>query len=97
MADVNTTLAALERGRANCARLLLLVQEMGLNPSQAQVDLVVSTAADSRLTPRCNYALDGESYSWQGYQESLLTQVDRLTDLIHKLQGPWEVRSVGRG
>ena len=95
VADVNTTLAALERARENAARILLLVQEQIANPSQAAVDAIVAQAKDSNLVAKPTYGLDGESYNWESYQESLLRQIDRLTDLINRLSGPWEIRSRG--
>lgn len=96
MADVNTTLAALERGRENCARLYLLVQEVMASRDQATIDSIVAAATSNNLTPKPSSSLDGQSYQWQQYSESLLAQIDRLTDLIAKLSGPYEIRSVGR-
>lgn len=93
MPDVNTTLAALERARENAARQLLLVQEVQANPSQAKIDAIVAAVTDANVTPKPTYSLDGESYNWESYAESLLRQIDKLTDLINKLSAPWEIRS----
>ncbi len=94
--DLAATLAAASRGRANCSRLYLMVQEVLASSSQAAIDLIVSTAADSNLVPKPTSSLDGQSYQWDAYSVSLLNQIDRLTDLINKLSAPWEIRAVGR-
>lgn len=91
-----TTLAALERARENCGRLFLLVQEIQLNPSAANIDAIVAQAQDAQLTPKPTTSVDGESYDWAGYQAGLLEQMDRLTDLINRISGPWEIRTRAR-
>lgn len=94
--SIATTLAALERARENCARLVLLVQEAMASPDQATIDSIVATATSNNLVPKPTYSLDGESYNWESYMESLLRQMDKMTDLINKLSAPWEIRSRGR-
>ena len=90
-----TDVAALVRARSNCIRLILLVQEQVANPTQANVDAIVRAATNDVLVPKPDYGLDGESYQWAGYAESLQRQVEQLTKLINMLSAPWEVRSYG--
>ncbi len=94
MANIQTTLAALERSRENCARLLLMCQEVILNPTGAAIDALVAAATTAgAMTPKPSYSVDGESYQWEAYQMSLISQMDKLTDLIAKMSGPYEIRS----
>jgi hypothetical protein len=88
--------AALQRAQDNCCRLLLLVQEVIATPTQSNIDAVVAAGEGTgSLVPQPSYGLDGETYDWPGYQESLLRQIDRLQSLIIKLGGTFLQRSQG--
>lgn len=86
----------LQRGLDNCTRLYLMVQEVMASPTQSAIDAVVEAAADATLVPKPRYDLDGESYDWPAYAESLLKQADDLQKLIVKLGGNFVRRSLGR-
>ena len=78
----------------NYLRLTLLVQEVISNPTQANIDAVVTAdTTSSRLKFRLDHSLDGESYNWTGYQEFLGRQIEQYRKLEISLGGPWEVRT----
>jgi hypothetical protein len=78
----------------NYLRLQLLVTEVIANPTQANVDAVVTAdGTGSRLKFRLDHSLDGESYNWTGYQEFLARQIEHYRKLETQLAGPYEVRT----
>lgn len=87
------TVTALRRGRENCMRLYLLVQEQIATPTQSNVDAIVAAATSNTLTPKPSYGIDGLSVQWESYAESLLRQIDQIDKLIIRAGGPFEVRS----
>lgn len=94
--DNTVTVSALERAKQNCARLILQVQEVIANPTQANIDAIVAAAdGTGLLVPKPSYSLDGESYDWPGYVDRLLETMDKLQALIVKLAGNFIVRSRG--
>ena len=85
---------AIDRDLDNCLRLRILVQEVIANPTQANIDAVITAASTtSTLVTLPDQSLDGESYSWTGYAESLLRQIEQLRKLQTLFAGPFEVRS----
>lgn len=40
-----------------------------------------------------NYSIDGRSFSWIEAKKYYADQVERLTDLMQKLQGPYTIKS----
>jgi hypothetical protein len=46
---------------------------------------------------RMTYSEGTQTYGWNEYRAALLAQVERLTELIQKVAGPFDVRSVVRG
>lgn len=86
----------------NYSRILVMVTEIvagtavGQNPTQAQLDAVVSAASTSGvLAPRIDYSVDGESYQWTAYQEFIGRQIEQLHKVQVLLAGPFEERSTG--
>lgn len=47
-------------------------------------------------SPKPNYTVDGESYSWADYVDMLMRQLEALDKRIQAASGPWEVRTLGR-
>jgi len=43
-----------------------------------------------------DYSLDGESYQYSKAKRDLQDEIDRYTDLIQKVGGPWILKSRGR-
>ena len=89
--------ALLNRYKDNMYRILLLVEEQIANPSQANIDSIVAAAATAgTVVPKPQYSLDGESYSWPAYAESLHKRIGEVNDMIVKEQGPFQYMSFGR-
>ena len=85
---------AIDRDLDNCLRLRILVNEVIANPTQANVDAVISAASNtSKLKVRLTHSLDGESYDWTGFRKSLLEEIRQLHELQLLFKAPFEVRS----
>lgn len=41
-------------------------------------------------------SIDGESYDWNGWRDSIQKQIRELTETINLVSAPWVVRSRGR-
>lgn len=97
---MNTVLQNLQAAKQNVSQLLVLVTLAVQNPTQANIDAAVtainSGAYAGAMVPKPDYSLDGESYSWAAYQETLTRQMAALNDLIQKESLPWIVRSRAR-
>lgn len=46
--------------------------------------------------PKLQVSIDGESYDWPGWRDSILRQVETLNKLIQQTGGPFQVVSRGR-
>lgn len=86
--------ANISRAIDNVTRLILLTTEVIANPTQANIDAVVSAATSTnQLRVLADHALDGESYNWTAYVKSLTEQLEALRKAEQTLGGPFEVRS----
>lgn len=88
------------RAITNYTRILVMVTEIvaataaGQNPTQAQVDAVVSAAGTAGVMgPKPDASVDGESYQWGAYQEMIGRQLEQLMKVRAMLAGPFEIRS----
>ena len=87
----------IRRARDNYERILVAVTEVVAYPTQANIDTAIAAAGtDALVRFKLDYSVDGESYSWTAYQTFLVDQIDKLRLLEIKLDGPFEVRSIGR-
>ena len=85
---------AIDRDLDNCIRLRALVKEVIANPTQANIDAVITgSTATSQMKFRLTHSLDGESYGWTEYAKSLLDEIKMLRELQVAFAGPFEVRS----
>jgi hypothetical protein len=88
---------SLSRAFNNYARIYVLVTELISNPTQANIDTLLSTAEGAGLVrPKPTYSLDGESYNWESYQAQIIKIMADLRTMIIRLGGPFEVRSIVR-
>lgn len=84
----------ISRAIDNVTRLILLTTEVIANPTQENIDAVVSAATSTnQLRVLADHSLDGESYNWTAYVKSLTEQLEALRKAEQSLAGPWEVRS----
>lgn len=58
--------------------------------------LATEAAAQAAGTGKPTYSIDGETVNWDEWREATLRQIDEITSLIIRLQGPVLVRSRGR-
>ena len=85
---------AIDRDLDNCLRLRILLNEVIGNPTQANIDTVISAAATtSKMKQRLTHSLDGESYDWTGFRKSLLEEIKMLREMQTLFAGPYEIRS----
>lgn len=97
---MNTNLQKLQAAKSALIDLLILVGQTINAPTQANVDQLVTainagTNANSYV-PRPDYSLDGESYNWNAYKDSLIKNIDDLNTLIQRENMPFIVRSRAR-
>lgn len=66
----------------------------------ARSSLVATFAAEAAYQaangPKPSYSIDGESVSWDEWRAATLKQIDDLSDVIVRLDGPVLIRSRGR-
>jgi len=55
----------------------------------ARTNLIASLAADS-VNPKPNYSIGNRSVSWDSWRDHLLDEIEKLTDLIIRLN-PYEI------
>lgn len=60
------------------------------NLTTSRDNLAAALAAES-ANPRETYSVDGRSYSWNEYRQSLVTQIDELNALVIKATGAVEI------
>ena len=96
----NSNLARLQAAKSALIDLLILVTQTIANPTQANVDSLVTainnTANTNKYVLRPDYSLDGESYNWNAYKDSLLKNIDDINGLIQRESMPFIVRSRAR-
>lgn len=85
----------LQRTYDNYCRIWLMLTETVLtSPTQANVDALTAAAEGAGiLSPKPDYSLDGESYSWAAYQQALEQIMAGLRKQMVFAAGPFEVRS----
>lgn len=98
---INTN--ALQIAYDNYCRLLVIVTQQVVNPTQANIDAIgaayqtaVGTGSEVGLvTPKENYSLDGVSYDWVGLQSFIVDQLKVLKYMLIAEQGTFILRSRG--
>lgn len=94
---MNSVLQNLQAAKQNISQLLVLVTLAAANPTPANIDAAVTAISSGtfagNLVLKPDTSVDGESYQWAAYQESLTRQLASINDLIQKESSPWIVRS----
>lgn len=80
----------------NCQRLIVMVQVHLSNPTPANLDSLVSAIQNSTSTdiprPQPDVNVDGESYNWSAYLQTLTSMIEKWIELRQILGGPFEIR-----
>jgi len=88
--------AAIGRVIDNLCRIMVMVTEQIANPTQANIDAIVAAASAANIvTPRLDYSVDGESYNWSSYLQTLGSLLEQLRKVEALLSSPFEIRSRG--
>ena len=97
---MNTVLENLKAAKQQISQLLVVVTLAATSPTPQNLDAAITAinagTFTGALVPKPNYSLDGESYNWADYQETLTRQLAALNDLIQKESMPWIVRGRAR-
>jgi len=88
--------AAIGRVIDNLCRIMVMVTEQIANPTQANIDAIVAAASASNIcTPKPDISVDGESYNWSSYLQTLGGILEQLRKVEAMMSGPFEIRSRG--
>ena len=97
---MNRVIDNLKAAKFNLSQLLTLVTLVASDPTQANIDAAVTAinagTYTGTLVPKPTYTLDGESYDWAGYLNTLTDAMAKINDLIQRESLPWRVRSYAR-
>lgn len=90
--------AAISQIIADTYRLLVLVNQVIANPTQANIDAAVAAGATGNQTLKLkpNYSEQGVSVQWNEFRTQLIASLKELYVLQQFEEGPFEVRSRGR-
>ncbi|HMF12676.1 MAG TPA: hypothetical protein VKE94_10235 [Gemmataceae bacterium] len=82
------------------SQLLILVATVIQNPTQANinaaVDAIHAGTWSGILTPKLSYSIDGESYQWQAFYQTLTSMLKDLNILIQQESMSWCITSRAR-
>jgi len=96
----NTVLDNLNAAKVLYSQLLVLVGTVIQNPTQANIDAAITAINAGTwsgvLTPKLNYSLDNESYSWTQYYAQLTSMLKDINQLIQAEAMPFVVTSRAR-
>lgn len=97
---MNSNLQNLQAAKSLLTQLLVRVNLVIANPTQANIDAAITAinegALSGQLAAKPDYSLDGESYNWNAYKDSLIKNIADLNQLIQAESMPWMVRSRSR-
>lgn len=97
---MNTVLSNLQAAKANLSQLLVIVTLAASNPTPANVDAAVTAinagTYTGPLVPKPDYTVDGESYQWASYLQTLLDAQEKIDQAIQRNPFPWVIRSRAR-
>lgn len=70
-----------------------------LQAARSNLIAIVKAQTAAWVTAGCpvSFSIDGESYQWNEWLDSKTKAIEDLTNLVNRLNGPWMVRSRGRG
>lgn len=78
-----------QRAYDNYSRILVLVTEAIANPTQSNIDAIVTAAQTNNLVlPKPTTTEDGATYNWMEFQQFIITQMKTLKQLIQMEQAP---------
>ena len=58
---------------------------------------ILSILATESAAPKPSYNVDGQSFDWNGYRASLMTQLANINAMAAAISGPYEVISTAEG
>ena len=92
MATVATPLQNLNQTYLNWTQVLVTLDVVEANPTQANIDAFVLTADRSGMViPKLTYSLSGRSYNWGELRASLVNNMEALERAIQRASGPFQL------
>lgn len=97
---MNSVLNNLKAAKQNITQLLVVVTLAANKPTPANIDAAVTAINNGTYTgplvPKPTYSLDGESYNWGEYLQTLMDALEKIDQAIMRNSLPWIVRSRAR-